>query len=341
MSLTARVLLLVIIGVIIGLIMLQGCLKEEMPEFILVFFENGWGGFYVDSFPRFKEYYGTIDAIAPFWYTMGPSGDLIMDIHREEVISFASDKDIMIIPLINNANIPGAPGKTGDMLKSYNAVEAAENIVELLKIHDYNGVNIDFEYFPAELKKEYTGFIKVLSGELKKIGKLLTVSIFPKIDFPDDAGEVFDYKAIGEYADMVVIMTYDRSRPWDEPGPVAPIKWVEDNILYAISHIPKEKILLGIAGYGYDWAQGTDRAIPLPAWKAEDRASRYGAIIRWDSEAQSPYYRYIDDEGVEHIVWYENTRSMELKRDLVGKYQLKGIALWRLGYEVEEFWFTK
>jgi len=71
-------------------------------------------------------------------------------------------------------------------------------------------------------------------------------------DQQDNWSSAFDYAAIGKYADWVQIMTYDEHWSGGTPGPIASLPWVENVIKYAITVIPKEKILLGVAAYGYD-----------------------------------------------------------------------------------------
>lgn len=48
-------------------------------------------------------------------------------------------------------------------------------------------------------------------------------------------------------------MTYDEHYPGGSPGPIASIGWVNNVVKYATTVIPKEKIYLGLAAYGYDW----------------------------------------------------------------------------------------
>ncbi|MEL7658324.1 MAG: glycoside hydrolase, partial [Bacillota bacterium] len=47
-----------------------------------------------------------------------------------------------------------------------------------------------------------------------------------------------------------------------------------------------------------------------------------------DEVAQSPFYEYIDDQGRQHVVWFEDARSMKAKLDLVNEYDLAGIGFW-------------
>ena len=47
------------------------------------------------------------------------------------------------------------------------------------------------------------------------------------------------------------------------------------------------------------------------------RAANVGAIIKFDVKAQSPYYNYFDKDRAEHVVWFEDARSIRAKFLLV------------------------
>jgi len=56
------------------------------------------------------------------------------------------------------------------------------------------------------------------------------------------------------------------------------------------------------------------------------------APVQWDPQRASSFFNYADPAGP-HIVWFENRRSLEAKFALAKKYDLAGIAVWRLGRE--------
>ena len=215
--------------------------------------------------------------------------------------------------------------------------KAISNIVNLINEKNYDGVNIDFEFIPTWTRDSYTSFIKGLSRELKQYNKILVVSVFPKIDVPINLQGAYDYSAITPHVDRIVMMTYDHHWSTGPSGPVAPINWVESNIKYALEYISSDKLLLGIANYGYNWGQnqiGED----ISTKKALNLAAEKGTEILWNNEYKVPYFNYYDVDGLKHEVWFENSYSLEHKLALVTKYNLKGIAIWRLGNETERFW---
>ena len=91
---------------------------------------------------------------------------------------------------------------------------------------------------------------------------------------------------------------------------------------------------MGIPNYGYDWTlpfvQGESRAEKISNDEAIARAERYGVEIFFDEQAQSPYYYYTDENGADHVVWFEDERSMQAKLALVSEYGLAGVSYWNI-----------
>jgi spore germination protein YaaH len=83
-------------------------------------------------------------------------------------------------------------------------------------------------------------------------------------DIPKDLEYANDFVAINKYCDRVRFMTYDQQtidvrlgKEADDKkevyGPVADVRWVEKAIREAMKTIPKRKIMIGVATYGYEW----------------------------------------------------------------------------------------
>ncbi len=313
-------------------IIIENHLNDTKRE-ILGFHVN-WLTPEADSYRSLKENSENIDMIAPFWYTVKPDGEIETRYggYQFEVDSFSKNRNIKVIPLINN-NQENNMILVDPEIRS----KAVNNIVEMVEKYDFAGVNIDFEFIPPWTRNGYTSFIKDLSSKLRRMDKMVTISVFPKIDVPLEIQGAYDYAALSPLVDRMLIMTYDNHWSKGPAGPIAPINWVEKNIRYALEYFPKNKILLGIANYGYDWAGGYGQ--DLGSKKAQELANEKGAKINWHDTFQTPYFYYWENEE-KHEVWFENSNSLAFKLDLVEKYDLKGIGIWRLGNATEKFWDT-
>ena len=210
-----------------------------------------------------------------------------------------------------------------------------ENLIDTALSKGYEGIEIDFEFIPKDDASGYVAFLKRLKAELEGEGLPLFVALAPKTsdDQPGLLYEGHDYRGRGDVADFVILMTYEWGYQFGPPLAVAPIRSVERVVEYAVSVIDSEKILLGIPNYGYDW--------PLPYVKGQTEAKGIsnvdaliialdnGAEIKFDTDAMTPYFNYVK-EGIEHVVWFENARSIEAKLELVKKYSLGGISIWQI-----------
>lgn len=91
---------------------------------------------------------------------------------------------------------------------------------------------------------------------------------------------------------------------------------------------------MGVPNYAYDWAlpfvSGESRARSLSNVEAVEQAAEYGATICFDEVAKTPYYNYRSTDGIEHVVWFEDARSINEKLLLVNEYALNGASYWNL-----------
>lgn len=210
-----------------------------------------------------------------------------------------------------------------------------ENLIDTALSKGYEGIEIDFEFIPKEDSLGYVDFLTKLKAKLENEGLPLFVALAPKTS-DTQIGLLYEghnYKAIGKVADYVILMTYEWGYQFGPPLAVAPIRNVEQVVNYAVSVIDKDKILLGIPNYAYDWplpyVKGETEAKGISNVDALNTAIENGAAIIFDDDAKTPYFNYMTD-GVEHVVWFENARSIEAKLDLVEKYGLAGISIWQV-----------
>ena len=117
------------------------------------------------------------------------------------------------------------------------------------------------------------------------------------------------------------------------PQAVAPIPNVRQVLDYAIVRIPRDKIFMGVPTYGYDWTlpyvRGVTKAQSISNPQAIELAVNYRAVIQYDAAAQTPYFYYSDGLN-DHVVWFEDGRSIAAKLALIPEYGFQGIGYWNL-----------
>ena len=209
------------------------------------------------------------------------------------------------------------------------------NLLEVMEEKGYQGVDIDFEYILAEDRDAFTAFVQDVTAAMRGNGYRTSVALAPKTS-SEQKGLLYegkDYRALGEAADHVLLMTYEWGYTYGPPMAVAPLNQVRRVVEYALTQIPAEKIDLGIPNYGYDWplpyVKGTTKATTINNVQAVRIAVENGAEIRFDDVAESPYFTYTEN-GVEHEVWFEDVRSLLAKFELIKEYGLRGCGYWQI-----------
>lgn len=208
-------------------------------------------------------------------------------------------------------------------------------ILETVRDRGYAGVDIDFEYILPENRAQYAEFVGKVRQTMNENGYRVSVALAPKVS-DDQKGllvEGVDYTLLGENADAVFLMTYEWGYTYGPPMAVAPLDKVREVVEYAVTKISAEKLILGIPNYGYDWPlpyeRGVTRARTIGNVQAVEIAAEYGAAIEYAPIAQSPWFTYRQN-GMEHVVWFEDVRSIDAKWNLVKEYGLSGAWYWNL-----------
>ena len=220
-----------------------------------------------------------------------------------------------------------------------------DNIIsEAKRIGNVSDIHFDFERIPGDLREAYNNFLRRAVERLHAEGFTVSTALAPKTR-ANQPGEWFvahDYRAHGEIVDFVMLMTYEWGYSAGPPMAVSPLPQVEQVVQYALTEIPSNKILLGQNLYGYDWTlpfvQGGDYAEALSPQRAIELAKRYNAEIQFDDTAQAPFFNYFDEQRRQHIVWFEDARSIQAKFDLVKRLNLRGVGYWKLGLPFPQNW---
>ncbi len=218
--------------------------------------------------------------------------------------------------------------------------EARQNLIEgiLATLLDKNmsGVDFDFEFIKKEKSTLYVSLVQETAQRLHPYGLTTTVALAPKTSAGQE-GLLYsghDYAGMGQSADYTLLMTYEWGYTYGPPMAVAPINKVREVLEYGLTEIPAEKILMGIPNYGYDWTlpfvKGESIARKITIEDGFAIAESYGVEILYDEEAQAPYFTYIDEDNLEHIVWFENQYSLSAKLSLIEEYGLAGAAYWNI-----------
>ncbi len=179
----------------------------------------------------------------------------------DEFLEIASDSNVAIVPSIRD--LMEAGGMASVLADPTTRAAHVDAIVAFADDGDFDGIDLDYEQFAFADGREtwqatrpnWVAFVTELAERLHADGRTLTVSVPPLYDADETADTgfwVYDHGAIAEVVDRIRIMAYDYST--GEPGPIAPLAWVEQAIEGTKKAVADDsKLVLGVPMYGYNW----------------------------------------------------------------------------------------
>jgi spore germination protein YaaH len=317
---------------------------EKKPE-VTVFGYLPYWNFCTGSL---KIQFDCLHVIAYFGTTVDAQGNLgaLKDFGTpamDYLIEVARSYGVKVVLVVGNFD----SNSLATLLSSPSAREnAVNNIVRTVKAHGGQGVNIDFEGLPYANKQDFVLFIGALREALDTaLGEEAHLSIAtPAVDWNGS----FDYDVLASIADNLFIMGYDYHWRGGQPGPVSPLRssskwgkysleWTIDDYFHYGADVYRDRLVLGVPLYGYDWpttgdtvpGTATDKATAVFYKSCQQKFDIYGAV--WDEPSSTPYSVYNSNGW--HQLFCENRRSLREKFYLALEKGLGGVGFWALGYE--------
>ncbi|MCD1261669.1 LysM peptidoglycan-binding domain-containing protein [Paenibacillus athensensis] len=282
--------------------------------------------------------------VCPFGYRIRADGTL-EPADDQALIAAAYDNAVVPILSITNFSATEAGSQLAHTILSSPQLQnkLIDSILATMESKGYRGLNVDFEnVLPAD-REAYNDFLRLAVQRLHARGFFVSSALAPKTS-ADQKGllyEAHDYAAHGAIVDFVVLMTYEWGYRLGPPQAISPLNEIRRVLDYAVTVIPRNKILMGFQLYARDWllphVKG-QQAETFSMQEAVRRAVDHGAPIHYDPVAQTPYYRYTDEQQRTHEVWFEDARSAQAKFDLIKSYNLRGVSYWVLGYPFPQNW---
>ncbi len=294
----------------------------------------------------YRQALPSLTNVTIFGYGFDGEGNLI-ETPDEEVIAIAQSYGVKPIMLLAAMDEQGQFSLENGRVVFGNTLLQEKLIAGILVVMQqkgYVGLDIDMEFIPADLKEDYINFIENVTRQLNQYGYFVNVDLAPKVSATQQGllYESHDYARIGQIADRVLLMTYEWGYTYGPPMAVAPLPSVKRVLDYGVSEIEKEKIFMGIPNYGYDWPLPYERGVTAARTIGNEEAIRlaanYNTEILFDENAMAPYFYYTDEQGIEHVVWFEDARSIQAKVQLGFSYPLRGLGYWNIMRPFPQNW---
>ena len=313
---------------------------------------------WLHAFYAFKSYgqinlTDSMDAVSLGWARLETDGD-----GKPWVNTTSQNSNEWVIPsqpeaALNHFEENGTPynlniySDSADILATEQSRSAAVKAVAAM-VDGYAGITMDFEGLRARDKDKFTLFMSSLRAALPS-DKALYVCVTPVV--PDDAYfDGYDYRALGEICDKVILMAHDyqyTSVPAGYIGttrtnsPLTPF----NKIYYALAAITdpdtgvadRSKLALAISFGSVGWrVDEADKLLqqgsinPGPS-TIITRLRQEDTLMGWSELYRNPYIYYTTEDGSRYRLWYEDSRSVLDKIELARMFGITGVSLWRLG----------
>lgn len=268
----------------------------------------------------------------------------------EEVTDYLSNQDV---PLHLSVFMDGEDLKSL-LASGEGRAQAVAQIVNEVTVdyqtigeNPYSGVTIDFEGLRSAQRADFTAFLTELDRELERLDKSLYVCVSPILAEGYDASySGYDYAAIGDLADKLILMAYDYDArdmrdfvgtTYYRTAATVPMDQVYLGLKLLTDRVESEKVLLGFSARATAWQiDGEGNLVSgTPVYPtAETVAARLAQPDTergWSNAYQQSYAVYRTEDGSRWFLWYQDERSLQAELQTARLLGVTGVSFWRLG----------
>ena len=275
-----------------------------------------------------------MNVISPTWFSLKSIDGDIRCIATQDYIDKAHKMGMEVWALVDNFDKDVSTYQT--LSKTTSRTNLIRNLMTQVLKFDIDGINVDFENVSYDAGEPYVQFLRELSIQCRKEGIVLSVDNY----VPREYTAHYNRKEQGTVADYVIIMGYDEH--WGGggvAGSVASIGFVEDGIAQTVADVPANKVINAVPFYTRVWkTKGdsvTSEAIDMET--AQNFIKNNGVNMSWDPETAQNYGE-VEKGNTLYQIWMEDKDSIEAKLAVMRKYNIGGVAAWKLGYETPDIW---
>lgn len=273
-----------------------------------------------------------LNMVLPEWFFINPKTCKLEARVDKKALREMRKAGVPIIPMLTN-NYGGdfSPKAIGRIMRDKTMRrEFINSLLQTYHRYHFAGINIDLEELDINDNALLTNFVADLYRLFHDNNMYVTQDIAP---FNDD----YDVQQLARYNDYLFLMAYDEHNSTSQPGDIASQHWVERATDWAAKNIPNDKLVLGLAAYGYDWPQG-DEGQTVSYDQTIASALDAGAKIQFDDDSYNLSFSYVDDDNQLHHVFFDDAATLFNLMRFGVTYHLAGFGLWRLGTEDHRLW---
>ena len=275
-----------------------------------------------------------VNVISPTWYSIIDNEGNISSLASSDYVAQAHEKGLQVWGLVDNFN--ENISTTEILSRTSSRQNLVRQLVDAALSAGLDGINIDFEYLEEAVGIHFLQFLRELSVETHKNNLVLSVDN----PVPEDFTSHYDRAEQGRVVDYVIIMGYDEHYVGsEEAGSVASLPWVEQGIKDTLTEVPAERVINAVPFYSRLWKTlaGTLSSEAIGMGQAQEVVQKYKVETYWDKNTSQNYGAF-ESEGAEFQIWIEDAQAIAEKVKLSSKYNLAGVAAWKLGFESSDVW---
>ncbi len=278
-----------------------------------------------------------VNVISPTWFYISDAKGNIGNRSSREFVNYAHSKGKQVWGLISNFE-----DSSIDTASALNRVSSRDNLVDqtiaAAIASGVDGINVDFEQIGDTDKDGYLEFIKELSLKCKKNDLILSVDNY----VPTAASAHYNRSVQADYADYVVTMAYDEHYAGSKKaGSVSSYPFVKNGVENSLKEVPKEQLVLALPFFTRIWCtEGDNVTSEAVGMKNQyEKFGKNGGEAKWLSKEGQNYGEYKSGDKL-YQCWFEDSKSLGKKMELVNTEKLAGVAFWKLGLESDDAWVT-
>ncbi|PXA99739.1 polysaccharide deacetylase [Nostoc sp. 3335mG] len=277
-----------------------------------------------------QRHIGVLDWVVPAY--VGVVGDQVhaIDDPRLATLLASARHAPKLLPMVQNIGDGAWDGAgAGRMLADPRArASVIAKLVAYVQAHHAAGLVMDYEDLPQAAVARYPAFLAQLNAALPKDAVLAVTA--PAGD-PD-----WRLTDIARASDRVILMAYDEHWESGPAGPIASQPWFVAQVEDAMRQVGRDKLVVALGSYAYDWHDGTADALSIEeAWlEAHDS----GAAVGFDRASGNAGFAYRDERGSSHQVWILDAATSWNQMAALRRMGIDAVAMWRLGSEDAGFW---
>ena len=212
-----------------------------------------------------------------------------------------------------------------------NSVEELNKLT--IKNEGLEGIVLDLEIsgLPTEdLVDQISRGVEKIYNQTKEKNLKLALALYGDLFYRQ---RPYDLETLNRFPDEIMVMAYDFSKSYGEPGANFPYENFKEMIDQYLQFIPAEKLTIIFGMYGYDWALKDGKPLKqAEALTLNQIKSKFSEETITNPQSMEKNIRYKGEDGYDHVIFFEDEESAQVKTDYLKEKGIGSISYWAWGY---------